>query len=97
MVDFITTSLLTELGFKLVKYNESDFQTGIYYGVAFDIKGNGITQINWCTGGHSVTYFGEKLEENISLSIKKDGGTRHAFNGYVFSPDDLKRVLKLTW
>lgn len=97
MVDFITTELLAEIGFELIKYKESEYQAGIFYGEADHIRGGGMTKLNWCTGGHSVTYFGDKLNPNISISIKKDGGTRHAFNGYVFSPGDLRRVLELTW
>lgn len=92
MKDFITDELLLELGFKKVKAVGEP-----QYGKAIDIKTNGMTVLTWNTEGHSCTYFGEKLEANISLGIGKDGGTRTTFNGYVFNEDDLRKVLKLTW
>jgi len=96
MEDFIKENI-EKLGFKLIKYEESTWDKGVFYGVAHDIKANGMTQLQWCSGGHSCTYFGDKLEKNISIGVKKDGGTRHAFNGYVFTLEDFERVLKLTW
>lgn len=56
-----------------------------------------MTYLYWNEEGCSVTYFGEILEPNISLAIRKDGDTRYAFNGYVFNQDDVRRLLKLTW
>ncbi len=56
-----------------------------------------MTVIHWCTKGHGVTYFGDKLEDNITVGIGKDGDTRLAFNGYCHTKEDFERVLKLTW
>ena len=55
-----------------------------------------MTHIYWNNDGHSVTYFGDKLKPNISFSIRKDADTRYAFNGYVFTQDDVRLLLKLT-
>lgn len=56
-----------------------------------------MTVIQWCEEGHSCTYFGDKLESNTSVGLLKDGGARHAFNGYVYSQDDFRKILSLTW
>ncbi len=85
-----TDDFLKTIGFKREETKEP-------YGKAVDIRTNGMTQIFWNTEGHSCTYFGEKLEQNISFAIKKDGGTRYAFNGYVFSQEDVVKLLNLTW
>lgn len=85
-------------GFKIVTYNQSiydDVKKNIWYGKAEDK--NGMTVIHWCTRGHSLTYFGEQLKENISISIEKDGGSRIVFNGYCFNKEDFVNVLKMTW
>lgn len=96
MKDFITKRLLSQLGFKLVSYKKSEFSTReVMYGYAIDRTG--MTTINWATDGHSVTYFGEPLADNIGVCIKKDGGTRTAFNGYCFNESDFRKVLQLTW
>jgi len=96
MENFITEELLKELGFNLISLKKSHHsKSEDLYGKAVDKFG--MTYIYWNTGGHSVTYFGEKLEPNIGVSIKKDGDTRTAFNGYCFNVYDFKRVLKLTW
>lgn len=97
MENFITEELLNELGFNLVKYEESSWKKGVFYGEAHSMIPRGMTTINWNTDGHSVTYFGRTLKPNIGVLIKKDGGTRTAFNGYCFTVNDFKRVLKLTW
>ena len=84
--------------FEIVKYSQSKYddpKTNVWYGEAKDRTG--MTVINWCTKGHGVTYFGKKLEPNMSVTIGKDGGTRTAFNGYCFTREDFERVLKLTW
>lgn len=97
MEDFITKTLLEELGFTLVKYEESKWNKGVFYGEAHSMIPRGMTTINWCTDGHSCTYFGRFLKPNISVHIKKDGGTRTVFSGYCFTVNDFKRILKLTW
>ena len=67
------------------------------YGKAIHTKTSGMTVINWNREGHSCTYFGERLDDNVSVTIYKDGGTRTAFAGYVFTKEDLLTTLKLTW
>lgn len=58
---------------------------------------NGMTILQWNNEGVPCTYFGEKLKPNVSFSIGKDGGTRKAFNGYVYSQEDVIKLLDLTW
>ena len=94
-MNIFTDEFLKEIGFTLVKRYNSKFSPYQEYGEAKDRTG--MTIINWNNEGHSCTYFGEKLKPNVSISIKKDGGTRYAFNGYVFTPDDVLTLLKLTW
>ena len=77
-------------GFKTIK------DDGIY-GEAIDIKGNGMTVIYWNREGRNVSYFGEKLDSNIGIEIRKDGGTRCVFNGYIFNEDELNYILVRTW
>jgi len=86
----LSAEYLKSLGFKVVK---DDGQ----YGEAVDIRANGMTILNWNREGRGVTYFGEKLEPNIGLTIKKDGGTRTAFNGYIFDEKELEYILKRTY
>ena len=97
-IDFIKVTLEdpTLFGkFKITEYKESTYTKGVYYGEAKDRIG--MTIIEWSTEGHSCTYFGDKLEFNMSVGIKKDGGTRTVFNGYCFNAEDFKRILELTW
>lgn len=93
--EIFTPEFLKEIGFELTKKSKSIFKPYAVYGEAKDRIG--MTVIQWCEEGHSVTYFGDKLEPNTSVGILKDGGTRYAFNGYVFNQDDVRRILKLTW
>lgn len=86
----LSKPFLKELGFKTVK---DDGQ----YGQAKCIRANGMTTIAWNRKGRSCTYFGEKLEPNIAIEIRKDGGTRAAFNGYIFNERELEYLLKRTW
>jgi hypothetical protein len=86
----LSKTFMKEIGFKTVK---DDGQ----YGEAKDIRTNGMTVINWNREGRGCTYFGEKLDENIAISIGKDGGTRMAFNGYIFNQNEIKDILKRTW
>ena len=90
-----TPEFLKEIGFTLIKEEISKFLPYKAFGSAKDRIG--LTHLYWNYGGHSCTYFGEKLEPNASFCIKKDGETRTAFNGYIFSQDDVRRLLKLTW
>lgn len=89
-----TDEFLKEIGFSLVYEKTSEFKPHKIYGCAKDRIG--LTHIFWNEEGHSCTYFGDKLEENNSVSIRKDADTRTVFNGYVFSQDDVIRILKLT-
>tara|TARA_R110000772_G_scaffold43995_5_gene101263 strand:- start:4256 stop:4525 length:270 start_codon:yes stop_codon:yes gene_type:complete len=89
MEDWLTEDLLDELGFKVEKDDGK-------YGKAI-CKRSGMTVIEWNREGHSCTYFGDPLTDNISLGIGKDGGTRYAFNGYVYNEEDFRKVLSLTW
>ena len=90
-----TPEFLAEIGFKLVYEKISEYKPNRPYGSAKDRTG--MTLIFWNEEGASCTYFGEKLEPNTVFCIEKDGGTRTAFNGYVFNQDDVRRLLKLTW
>ena len=94
MEQIFTTEFLEEIGFTLVYIKISDFAPNKPYGCAKDRIG--MTHIYWNEDGASCTYFGEKLEPNISMSIRKDGDTRYAFSGYVFNQDDVRKLLKLT-
>lgn len=80
--------------------DEIDFcrtrQTKDGCGRAVSKRPNGMTVLEWNNEGHSCTYFGEELESNVSLGVGKDGGTRTAFNGYVFNQEDVKNILRLT-
>lgn len=77
---------LDSLGFKTVK---DDGQ----YGEAIEKRTNGMTIINWNREGAHCTYFGDKLEKNIYVCVKKDGGTRTVFNGYIFNERELSFIL----
>lgn len=100
MVDFIKETLedpKTFGKFEITSYKKSDYayKGDTHYGVAKDRTG--MTIIHWATDGHSCTYFGDKIEPNITVNIGKDGDTRTVFNGYCFNREDFERVLKLTW
>ncbi len=86
----LSKPFMKELGFRTTK---DDGQ----YGQAKCIRTNGMTTIAWNREGRHCTYFGEKLEPNISVEIRKDCGTRLAFNGYIFNERELKDILKRTW
>lgn len=90
-----TPEFLEEIGFTLVYEKTSEYKSYKIYGCAKDKIG--MTHIYWNEDGASVTYFGEKIKPNISMSIRKDADTRYAFNGYVFNKNDVRRLLKLTW
>jgi len=93
--DIFTEEFLKEIGFTLTEKKESQFKPHSIYGKAQDRIG--LTILQWCEEGHSCTYFGDKLEPNTSLGILKDGGTRTVFNGYVYTQDDVRKILSLTW
>lgn len=90
-----TPEFLEEIGFTLVEQKVGKYKPHPTYGVAKDRIG--LTYIRWSTEGHSCTYFGDKLEPNTSFEIRKDADTRYAFNGYVFTQDDVRQLLNLTW
>lgn len=90
MKNIFTPAFLEEIGFVLISFKDG-------YGKAIDKRTNGMTVLSWSCQGHHCTYFGEKLEPNISFGIRKDGDTRCAFNGYIFNQDDVRRLLKMTW
>jgi len=86
----LSKEFMSKVGFKTTS------DDGVY-GEAICVRTNGMTVINWNREGRNCTYFGEKLEPNIAVTIKKDGGTRTAFNGYIFREDQLGDLLKMTW
>lgn len=86
-----TAAFLEEVGFTFSKGDENS-----QYGEAISKRPKGMTILNWNNEGHFCTYFGDKLPENVSLYIGKDGGTRTAFNGYVFNQDQVRLLLELT-
>lgn len=87
--DIFEKDYLESIGFKTVK------DDGVF-GEASSIKPRGMTIINWNREGHHCTYFGDKLEKNVSVGIRKDAGTRTAFSGYVFNREQLELLIKLT-
>jgi hypothetical protein len=91
--EIFTDEFLEEIGFKRAPIKTPDIRCG----KAIDKKTGGMTVITWNTTGHSCTYFGDKLPQNVSVGIGKDGGTRTAFNGYVFTQDDVRKALSLSW
>jgi len=91
MLKIFTEDFIKEIGFKFSKGDENS-----QYGEVNSLIPRGMTVINWNTEGHTCTYFGDKLKENVSVSIKKDGGTRTVFNGYVYSQDDMRMLLDRT-
>ena len=93
--EIFTDEFLKEIGFTLIEKKKSEFKPHHIYGKAKDRTG--MTIIQWNEEGHSCTYFGDKLEANASVGVLKDAGTRTAFNGYVFTQDDMRKVLSLTW
>ncbi len=94
--EIFTDEFLKEIGFKLVSRKNSQFIPFQEYGKAVDIRTSGLTTIYWNNDGHSCTYFGDKLEDNITFNVKKDADTRTVFNGYVFNEEEVKLILKLT-
>lgn len=89
-LDIFETKYMKSIGFKVTKDDGT-------YGEAKCIRTNGMTTINWNREGHSMTYFGDKLNKNVSVGIKKDAGTRTAFSGYIYSREQLELILNLTW
>lgn len=79
---------LKENNFKLTK---DDGQ----YGYAESIKPNGYTTLEFNRKGIGLSYSGIKLEPNIAIGLKLDGGTRTVFNGIIYSEKDFIKILKL--
>lgn len=96
-MNIFTEEFLEEIGFELVYRKPSKYNKEEIYGKAIDKRTGGMTEITWNERGHYCTYFEEELPKNTSMAIKKDGGTRYAFNGYVFTQDDVRKLLSLTW
>lgn len=91
--DIFTPEFLKEIGFK-PEESESTKSNPEQYGKAKDKIG--LTHLYWNNEGRSVTYFGDKLEPNVHMTLRKDADTRSVFVGYVFSQDDVRKILKLT-
>jgi hypothetical protein len=90
--DFFEKEFIESLGFEV----ESDDGQ---YGKAVSTRGcRGMTVLQWNRHGAHCTYFGDPVEKyNCIFAIKKDGGTRYAFDGYVFSKENIKDLLEMTW
>jgi len=93
--EIFTDEFLKEIGFTLIEKKKGEFKPYPIYGKAKDIFGMSIIQ--WCDEGHSCTYFGDSLKPNTSVALLKDGGTRKVFDGYVYTQDDFRKILSLTW
>lgn len=92
-----TEEFLEEIGFERTYTSDgSGYELKNQYGKAQDKRTKGMTILEWNNEGHSCTYFGEPLESNVSFGIKKDAGTRNAFNGYVYNQEQVKLLLNLT-
>lgn len=88
--DIFDKKYIESIGFKLDK---DDGQ----YGKATRIKDGGMTLIRWNRQGPTQTYLGKRFEKKAaSFSIHKDGDTRMAFNGHIFSRKDIETLFKLT-
>jgi hypothetical protein len=92
-LQIFTPEFLKEIGFTFVETASTKSRPDIY-GCAKDKIG--LTHLYWNNEGAGVTYFGDKLDPNTYLTIKKDAETRTVFNGYVFTQDDVRQLLKLT-
>ena len=94
-VKIFTPEFLKEIGFTVVSEKRSEYHPFQIYGCAKDRIG--LTHIYWNEEGCHCTYFGEALQPNTAVSIRKDADTRTVFNGYVFCQDDVRHLLRLTW
>lgn len=95
MEKIFTTDFLKEIGFNLISEQASKYKPYALYGKAKDRIG--LTIIYWNEEGAHCTYYGEVLKPNNYFCIEKDGGTRTVFNGYVFTQDDVRKLLSLTY
>lgn len=86
--DWFNEAFLKENNFKLIRDDGK-------YGYAESIKPNGYVTLEFNRGGIGLSYLGDKLEPNIAIGLKLDGGTRTAFNGIIYSEEDFITVLKL--
>jgi len=89
----LNKQLVEELGFIVIDIKKSNYKPFKEYGKAKDKYG--MTFLKWNNEGASCDYFGNKLEDNIFITIEKDAGTRTVFNGIVHNIDELKLILKL--
>ena len=65
------------------------------YGKYESINPNGYRTLSFNRKGISLSYEGNKLEPNIAIELRLDGGTRNGFNGIVYNSEDFKKVLSL--
>lgn len=86
---FLDKKYLKTIGFDVKSFDGT-------YGIAESQSPKGYIVINWNEKGHGVTYSGKKLSDNCSVCIKKDGGTRKVFDGYIFDRRQLELILELT-
>ncbi len=103
-MEIFTDEFLETIGFTgETEYDYKDFDGKHHrykikppYGRAVSNHPKGMTVLQWNNAGYNCTYLGDALEDNISLTIYKDGGTRTVFNGYVFNKEQVLLLLKLT-
>ncbi|HRW21312.1 MAG TPA: hypothetical protein P5509_05010 [Bacteroidales bacterium] len=89
--DLFSKDFLKRLGFEITK---DDGQ----YGKAESIRPKGKILLSWNRDGAHCDYFGTPITEyNAFFGVEEDGGTRTAFNGIVYSEQDIERILKLTY
>ena len=105
MENIFTDDFLEEIGFAPVtEYENEDFEgnkttykVSHPYGRAIDKRGN-MTILTWNLNGPSITYYKEPVEKGaIYFEVRKDGGGRVAFNGYVWTQEEVRTVLNFTW
>lgn len=95
-LDIFTDEFLEEIGLNYnVKRKTSEFKPHQIYGKCTDRTG--MTTMEWNEEGPTMTYFGVHIMPAMYVGVKKDGGTRTAFSGYIHTQEDLKTILKLTW
>lgn len=94
MQEIFTEEFLKEIGFQPINDTLTEQSEGVI-GKALDTKTNK-TKLLWNNEGCQTTLNGEPLKPNVALAIYKDSGTRAVFFGYVFTQDDVRKLLSLT-
>ena len=89
-----TSKFLALIGFILIHETKSKYDCYSVYGQAKDKIG--MTIISWNDEGLSCDYYGNLLNPNTTITIEKDGGTRTVFSGYVYTQEDVQKILSLT-